>query len=256
MWVLGVQRSGTNLLTRTLQGVPEIAVFSENHRRAFVDYRLRSDDDIRHLIGRVPPPAGRVQAAVRLGPGARLLGAALLAAAVPPHLGLPLGGRPGALGAVPFGTANLEVMRAVAAGRHQGMWQTQGLSPDDLALIRSFDWPDDDCALAAALFWYVRNKLLFDLGLDTRPRVTVFSYDAFVAEPCAGAAVLAGVPRDRPGRVALPRPGAALSGRPLRPAPGDPPPLRRAGRRPRRPVAGPPGTPGALAHHHTLVEAG
>ena len=156
-----------------------------------------------------------------------------------------------------FGTANLEVMRAVAADRHHGMWQTQGLPPDDLALIRRFDWPDEAAPSAAALFWYVRNKLLFDLGLHTRPRVTVFSYDAFVAQPCAGAAVIArflGIDRAEslsPGPVRSSRAarvelypeirrrcdelGAALDDL-----------WARAARDPR----------GALAHHHTPVEAG
>ena len=38
-------------------------------------------------------------------------------------------------------------------------------------------------ATAAALFWYIRNGLVFDLGLDRRPDVALVSYDALVADP-------------------------------------------------------------------------
>jgi hypothetical protein len=199
VWVLGVQRSGTNLLTRTLQGVPEMAVYSENHRRAFVDYRLRSDDEIRLLIHR---SRHRLVLFKPLCDSARALDFWGSHFSRSPSLVIwayrSVDGRVrSALSR--FGTANLEVMRAVAAGRHHGMWQVDGLGPEDLALIRRFDWGDDAAASAAALFWYLRNKLLFDRGLHVRPRVTVFSYDAFVADPGGGAAVVArflGVPAD------------------------------------------------------------
>ena len=46
-------------------------------------------------------------------------------------------------------------------------------------------------ASAAALFWYVRNSLFFDLGLDRRDDVLLSSYDALVADPEAGTRALA-----------------------------------------------------------------
>jgi hypothetical protein len=36
---------------------------------------------------------------------------------------------------------------------------------------------------AAALFWYVRNALFFEQGLDGRDDVMLASYDAFLADP-------------------------------------------------------------------------
>lgn len=36
---------------------------------------------------------------------------------------------------------------------------------------------------AAALFWYVRNCLYFERGLDSRPDVTLASYDSCLADP-------------------------------------------------------------------------
>jgi hypothetical protein len=36
---------------------------------------------------------------------------------------------------------------------------------------------------AAALFWYLRNLLYFDLGLHEREDVTLVCYDSFIEEP-------------------------------------------------------------------------
>ncbi len=38
----------------------------------------------------------------------------------------------------------------------------------------------------AALFWYLRNSLFFDLGLDQRDDVFLVSYDRLVANPDSG----------------------------------------------------------------------
>ena len=38
---------------------------------------------------------------------------------------------------------------------------------------------------AAALFWYLRNRLYFELGLDRRADVLLVSYGAMVADPAA-----------------------------------------------------------------------
>jgi hypothetical protein len=38
---------------------------------------------------------------------------------------------------------------------------------------------------AAALFWYVRNSLYFEQGLDARGDVALASYDRFLADPDA-----------------------------------------------------------------------
>jgi hypothetical protein len=36
---------------------------------------------------------------------------------------------------------------------------------------------------AAAMFWWARNRLFFDLGLDKRPDVLLCEYEALVAAP-------------------------------------------------------------------------
>ena len=74
-------------------------------------------------------------------------------------------------------------MADIAAGRSLERWQAQGLRPETMELIRSFDWEQMTPASASALFWYVRNRLLFDLDLADRPDVVVVSYRHLVKDP-------------------------------------------------------------------------
>ena len=48
------------------------------------------------------------------------------------------------------------------------MWQAGGLGPERLELIRGFDHGAMTRESAAALFWFLRSSLYFDMGLDTR----------------------------------------------------------------------------------------
>jgi hypothetical protein len=82
-----------------------------------------------------------------------------------------------------FGAANLEALRRIAAGEGETMWQAGGLEPERLALIRGFDLEEMSPESAAALFWFLRNSLFFDLGLDRRPDIILASYGGMVGEP-------------------------------------------------------------------------
>jgi hypothetical protein len=79
-----------------------------------------------------------------------------------------------------FGDTNLRVLRQIAAGGGAGMWQAGGLSQDSLELIGRFDYAEMTPETAAALFWYVRNMLYFELDLDRRDDVLLVSYDRMV----------------------------------------------------------------------------
>lgn len=67
--------------------------------------------------------------------------------------------------------------------RDRTNWRAE-LVPDDVQetvdRLFSEEMPQLD---AAALFWWVRNRLLFDLGLDEDPRVQMLSFDRFVTDP-------------------------------------------------------------------------
>jgi hypothetical protein len=57
------------------------------------------------------------------------------------------------------------------------------MSAENRALVESFDYSTMTPESAAALFWYVRNSLYFERGLDRRDDVRLACYDQFLADP-------------------------------------------------------------------------
>ncbi len=182
LWVVGLQRSGTNMVVRGFEMGGPFAVYNENSGKAFDGYRLRPDDDVRALIGfsrhrhvlfkplcdshRV----GHLLDHVHTGRPGRALWV---------HRGVD--GR--VRSAVDkFGPANRDALAAIA-GDDDDRWEAGGLSDDSRALIGRLSGDGLTPHEAAALFWLVRNRLFFELGLDRRDDVLAVSYDRLVSEP-------------------------------------------------------------------------
>jgi hypothetical protein len=190
VWLVGVQRSGTNMVVRGLEELPEVEVHNENDGAAFQRFRLRPDPVVRQLV-----LASRHRY-VLFKPLCDTHRVDELLALDTPTPGRAIWAYRGVDGRVrsalaKFGDANLRVLTEIAAGRGGATWQAQRLSPDSLELLRSFDWTAMSPASAAALFWCVRNRLYFELGLDRRDDVLLSSYDATVAAPEAATRALA-----------------------------------------------------------------
>jgi hypothetical protein len=183
VFLVGVQRSGTNMLVHGLERSPEFEVRNENDREAFDRFILRPDADIRALVERSGHRYVLFKPLCDSHRTRQLLEA----------LGTPSPGR--AIWAYrkvdgrvrsavrKFGNANLQALSGIAAGRGLDSWQAGGLGEDRLALIRRFDFEAMSPESAAALFWFLRNSLFFDLGLDERDDVALASYEEMVAEP-------------------------------------------------------------------------
>ncbi|MGH2539360.1 MAG: oligosaccharide flippase family protein [Actinomycetota bacterium] len=181
VFLVGAQRSGTNMITHGLDEAPEFQVYNEGHTKAFEDYRLRPLPTIRSLIDDsradfvlFKPLCDSHRAPELLDyfrPGARVIWAFR-----------DVEGRTRSALAK-FGDSNLQVLRAYAAGEADHAWQVQGISQENEAFIRSFDFDRLSAASGAALFWYVRNSLYFEMGLDRRLDTVLVSYDRFLAEP-------------------------------------------------------------------------
>jgi hypothetical protein len=82
-----------------------------------------------------------------------------------------------------FGDSNLRALRAFAIGEGAVGWQVQGLSAENADLIKSFDFDRLSAESGAALFWYVRNSLYFEMSLDMRQDAILASYDQILADP-------------------------------------------------------------------------
>ena len=183
VFVVGVQRSGTNMLIRGLERSPEFEVRNENDGEAFERFLLRPDPIVRSLVER----SGHRYVLFKPLCDSHRIGAIL------DGLGTPSPGRAiwafrDVRGRVrsavqKFGSANLDALRRIAAGEGERMWQAGGLGPDRVELVRSFDYDRMSPESAAALFWYLRNSLFFDVGLDTRADVVLASYRATVEGP-------------------------------------------------------------------------
>src|SRR3954451_5954822 len=166
VFVVGVQRSGTNMVVRGLEVAPQFEVHNENSGRAFRRFRLLPDPEIRALVER----SGHRYVLFKPLADSHRTGALL------DGLGTPSPGRAiwiyrsvdgrvrSAL--AKFGPNNLEVLREIAAGGGQDLWQRQGLTPELLDVVRGFDYERLSPESAAALFWYLRNELFFEQGLD------------------------------------------------------------------------------------------
>ncbi len=216
VFVVGVQRSGTNMVVRGLEWAPEFQVFNENDGRAFDRFRLRPDPRIRALV------VGSRHRYVLFKPlcDSHRVGELLDTLGTPsPGYGVwvyrSVEGRVRSAVAK-FGASNREALRRIAEGRGAGMWQAGGLSEGTFQLLRSFDYERMTPETGAALFWLVRNSLYFDLGLAGRRDVALVSYEAFLRDPesemrwlCAFLGLAF-----RPEMVAHVRPGQGGGGRP------------------------------------------
>jgi hypothetical protein len=185
VYLVGVQRSGTNMLVRGLERSPEFEVRNENDGDAFERFQLRPDPVIRDLVMR----SGHRYVLFKPLCDSHRVGEILDTLGTPSH-GRAVWAYRNVDGRVrsalaKFGANNLNVLGEIAAGRGRDRWQARGLSAENLALIEGFDYAAMTPESAAALFWYVRNSLYFEQGLEAREDVALASYDRFLADPDA-----------------------------------------------------------------------
>lgn len=182
VYVVGLQRSGTNMLLRGLDAAPEIEARGENDKQLFERFRLRDSAVVgeavarsRHRLVLLKPICDSHRVDLLLDDPALPRGRALWVVR-------DVVGR--ARSEVSkFGPANLIALRDIAAGQGETRWQGERLPASSVELVRSFDTASMTPHTAAALFWVVRNGLFFELGLDERDDVLLVSYDAFAREP-------------------------------------------------------------------------
>lgn len=180
VYIVGAQRSGTNMFGECLNRSLDVDYYPENSPVAFDDYHLRDNRLIQQLIQRsrhryvVFKPlkdSHRVAELLRLAGRGRAIW-------------MYRRYEDRANSAVHrFGSHNLEVLSDIAQGRRMDVWQAQGLVADDLRLIREFDYGSISPEAAASLFWYLRNKLFFNQGLEQSPDVFLVCYEELVSNP-------------------------------------------------------------------------
>ena len=183
VYLVGVQRSGTNMLARALGASPEFEIHNENDRRAFHHFRLRTDDVIASIVDSSLHTYVLFKPLIDSHRVDRLLD----------ELPVRTPGRAiwvyrrvddrvrSAL--AKFEDANLRALAAIAMGRGDHLWESQRMSRENRDLVGSFDYQRLGPESASALFWYVRNSLFFEMNLHRRSDVMAVSYDSLVANP-------------------------------------------------------------------------
>ncbi len=183
VFIVGVQRSGTNMLARGFEANPAVEVHNENDRSAFHQYRLRDERTVgdivnasrhRYVLFKPLCDSGRIAAVIDRLPVVSQSRAIWAWRDVDDR----------ARSAVAkFGDANRRALQMIASGTGATPWQAVGLSESSIALIKEFDYSTMESHEAACLFWYVRNRMLFEQNLDKRPDFLVSSYSSLVADP-------------------------------------------------------------------------
>jgi len=82
-----------------------------------------------------------------------------------------------------FGSHNLELMTAFSRGEQLNRWQAQGISPASFEFIRSLDYQGMNRETAAAVFWFVRNQIVFEQNLHENSQMLLLAYEQFVQHP-------------------------------------------------------------------------
>jgi len=182
-FVVGVQRSGTNMVVRGVEADPSVKVYNENSRKAFERFQLKHPDVIRGLVTRDRHRLVLFKALCdshRTGDLLDEVGACTPARAVWVYRGVDDRVRSAVS---KFGDVNRRIMAEIAEGRGHGRWQAQRLSTESLELVREARPEELSAESGAALFWLVRNRLYFEQGLHDRDDVHPVGYDQVVADP-------------------------------------------------------------------------
>jgi len=196
LFVVGCQRSGTNMLAWTLERAPGAWVHHE-HRwsAAFREYRLRPTPVLERLIARAPAPLVVFKPICDAHLTDRLLARHAGSRAVwifrryADVANSSVRNWPG---------HSRDILRWIVEGDTDLLgWRGERLAPDAIGFVREVYRPEMPDEAAAAVFWWLRNRFFFELGLDRDPRVQLVRYEALVSdgdEPFERLFAFAGLP--------------------------------------------------------------
>jgi hypothetical protein len=184
VFVVGCQRSGTTMLVNTLGRSPEISTYHEGDKRAFDDeYRLISDDFVKRLIYESHKPivifkpindSQHTDRLLKLNANAKAIWIFRVYQDVI-NSAVKLWG---------------EKQKGIIYGISRGYYKRPGhlaigerIAPETHDLIKHLCRNDLSSQDGAALIWYLRNVIYFDLNLQNNNRVLLYKYEDLVTKP-------------------------------------------------------------------------
>lgn len=178
-FVAGMQRSGTNMLMELLEWSLWTDVYHETDSRAFANYEMRPPEVIRATVTRSPAPRIVIKALCELDLLPRLMDTF-----APARTLWVLRSLDDTVNSAirSFGDF-ADLLHRMARDPMEGGWRGRGMSADTAEMLRRIDHAHINEATAAAVMWYYRNVLFFELGLDQDPRVRLIRYEDLVREP-------------------------------------------------------------------------
>jgi hypothetical protein len=193
---VGCQRSGTTMLGEIIDRSMDTRVYHEHDRRAFRDYRLRTGD-----VDRLARWSGRPVAVFKSIVDAqwtdRFLDRYPGSKAIWIYRRYPDVARSAI---VKWGDHQQRVVNGIRTRSFAELgWRGERLSDQVVETIDRVHRPDLTVEEGAALFWWMRNSILWDRGLADDDRVLVVRYEDLVTDPgpsCAPVFDFLGVPFD------------------------------------------------------------
>ncbi|MBZ6379676.1 hypothetical protein B5C34_15275 [Pacificimonas flava] len=179
VFVTGTPRSGTNMLMYALDRTFQTTALHETDPRAYEDFALRDLGTIRALRDST---RGSYMIVKCLMEGERLTD---MTRALAPARGIWLTRHVDAMvrSHQKSFPGNREAIDEIVADRSAGVWRARGMSEETHELLRSAYRPGLSDENAAALFWWQRNRLVFDQRLPDRPDMAILDYDRLTENP-------------------------------------------------------------------------
>ncbi len=179
IFVAGVQRSGTNMVMDVLERSYETDVYHERDERAFNNYEMRELPVIKALYQNSKGKKFVIKTLCELQKLNDLM------AAFPDSKVIwVLRHYDDSINSMLVSFRNqANQAKQVANDRLGSQWRGQGMSDKTHQLVRELVHDDISDATGAAIFWYYRNILFFEQGLDKNKNVMLISYENLVQKP-------------------------------------------------------------------------
>ena len=184
IFIVGCQRSGTTMLQKVLRRSPQIQVYGEDSKKAFGEgVRVRSEDTLRFLIylSREPivvfKPLNDTQNTdnlLKIHPNAKAIWMYRQFHDVVNSL------------VEKWGDGQKVHVDEISTGNYTRLGSRslgERVSPTNLALVKKLRAKNLSAHDAAAIIWFLRNTIYFDLELDANPNVLLCNYEELVTDP-------------------------------------------------------------------------
>jgi hypothetical protein len=180
VFVCGCQRAGTSVLLELLEQSPEAFIYGEGQKPVFRGMRLAEDAKVKRIIRDNPARVVVIKPLCDSQWADRLLAEYDRARMIWAYRHFD--DQVNSL--VRKFTGSAVRMNKIKRRDYEGLdWRVERLNDETLRLIDKHIHPEVSRVNAAALEWYIRSNLYFELGLDQNPSCQLLKYEHLVLHP-------------------------------------------------------------------------